>query len=237
MKRQYEPRTLQQKLGYLVEECGEVLAATGKTIRWGLESYNPELGPESETNRKWILRELIDLRLAIQYVERALGSRHDNYPPRSAKEAWAETWKQVSHSYHLGMGDERAFCAGWGAREDALAAERRAAPVEPAGPAEPVEPAQPKKCGAIVGWAACRLDADHEGRCNPEPDESEPAVEQAAAPPLWTETDSLKAWESALLELRRKGVDVDVMLKSAEANLSKLHDEPAEAAAPKGAKP
>ena len=44
MKPQYRPITLGQKLGYLVEECGEVLAAVGKTQRWGLESFNPEPG-------------------------------------------------------------------------------------------------------------------------------------------------------------------------------------------------
>ena len=43
MKPEYMPRTLNQKLGYLVEECGEVLAAVGKTQRWDLDSVNPEL--------------------------------------------------------------------------------------------------------------------------------------------------------------------------------------------------
>jgi len=53
-------------LGHLVEECGEVCAAAGKTMRWGLESVNPELPPEQqETNRAWLLRELDDLTLAV----------------------------------------------------------------------------------------------------------------------------------------------------------------------------
>ncbi len=68
-KPHYEPRTLPQKLGYLVEECGETQAAIGKTIRWGLESFNPEVPEEErETNRDWILRELNDLEVAIKYV-------------------------------------------------------------------------------------------------------------------------------------------------------------------------
>ena len=51
MKPEYKPKTIEQKLGYLIEKCGEVLAATGKTIRWGLNSVNPELPPkEAETN-------------------------------------------------------------------------------------------------------------------------------------------------------------------------------------------
>lgn len=66
----YYPKTIQQKLGYLAEECGEVMAAVGKTIRWGLESYNPELPEkERETNREWLLRELEDLEQAIKIVK------------------------------------------------------------------------------------------------------------------------------------------------------------------------
>ncbi len=76
MKKAYEPKTTDQKLGYLVEECGEALAAVGKTIRWGLESVNPELSPTStsprETNREWILRELDDLERAIAFVRQDL---------------------------------------------------------------------------------------------------------------------------------------------------------------------
>jgi len=73
MKPQYEPKTVGQQLGYLVEECGEVLAAVGKTQRWGLDSYNPELPPDQrETNRDWILRELRDLQNAISRVQGTL---------------------------------------------------------------------------------------------------------------------------------------------------------------------
>ena len=69
----YYPKTLQQKLGYLVEECGEVLAAAGKTQRRGLESVNPEIPPAlQETNREWLLRELSDLEEAIRILREAL---------------------------------------------------------------------------------------------------------------------------------------------------------------------
>ncbi len=75
MKPEYEPKTLEAILGKLVEECGEVQAACGKTLRFGLESTNPELPPEKrETNRAWILRELRDLRWAMLKVEVALGA-------------------------------------------------------------------------------------------------------------------------------------------------------------------
>jgi NTP pyrophosphatase (non-canonical NTP hydrolase) len=67
----YRPRTMTEKLGYLVEECGEVLAAAGKTQRWGLDSANPEI-KNGETNARWLLRELDDLEIAISIAKRAL---------------------------------------------------------------------------------------------------------------------------------------------------------------------
>ena len=73
MKARYRPKTTAQKLGYLVEECGEVLAAVGKTQRWGLDSCNPESRAAfPRTNRDWILSELLDLERAIGFVREAL---------------------------------------------------------------------------------------------------------------------------------------------------------------------
>lgn len=60
-------------IAHLVEECGEVLAAAGKTQRWGLDSVNPELPPEQqETNRAWLLREMNDLEGAITRCRREI---------------------------------------------------------------------------------------------------------------------------------------------------------------------
>jgi NTP pyrophosphatase (non-canonical NTP hydrolase) len=65
----YIRRGVDFAIAHLVEECGEVLAAAGKTQRFGLDSYNPELHPElRETNRDWLLRELCDLQDAILRV-------------------------------------------------------------------------------------------------------------------------------------------------------------------------
>lgn len=62
MDQRYLPTTTAGKMGRLVEECGEVLAAVGKAQRWGLESVNPELQiTEQESNRDWVLREIDDL--------------------------------------------------------------------------------------------------------------------------------------------------------------------------------
>jgi len=86
MKEEYKPNTIEQKLGYLVEECGEVLHAVGKTQRWGLESVDPTDNAKlittngdgyyyeyrKETNREWILREIKDLEQAINMVKEGL---------------------------------------------------------------------------------------------------------------------------------------------------------------------
>lgn len=71
----YRPKTDVQKLGKLVEECGEVLAAAGKTMRWGLDSTNSELPPEQqETNAAWLARELCDLEEAIGFAREVLAA-------------------------------------------------------------------------------------------------------------------------------------------------------------------
>lgn len=73
VKPEYEPQTIAQMLGYLVEECGEVMAAVGKAQRWGLASSNPELPEDQrETNGDWILREMDDLEGAILRLRAAL---------------------------------------------------------------------------------------------------------------------------------------------------------------------
>ncbi len=65
-----DPRFLQEgfdkQLAHVIEECGEVLAAAGKTQRWGRHSVNPLLPiPQQETNEAWLARELSDLMDAI----------------------------------------------------------------------------------------------------------------------------------------------------------------------------
>lgn len=62
-------------IAHLVEECGEVLMAAGKTQRFGLASFNPEVQPcHRETNRDWLLREIEDLEGAIARVRQELGA-------------------------------------------------------------------------------------------------------------------------------------------------------------------
>ena len=60
-------------VGRATEEAGEFLAAIGKTLRWGWHSVNPELPPDKqETNVEWVLREMADLRAALDNLEKAL---------------------------------------------------------------------------------------------------------------------------------------------------------------------
>ena len=62
----YRSKTPDQALAHVIEECGEFLAAAGKTLRFGAASYNPELPPDQrEDNVTWLLRELADLEQAI----------------------------------------------------------------------------------------------------------------------------------------------------------------------------
>jgi len=68
-KPQYEPIGDWDALGYFIEEAGEVLAAAGKTLRWGWNSYNPEPGASRETNVEWLRREVADLEEAIQRLK------------------------------------------------------------------------------------------------------------------------------------------------------------------------
>lgn len=57
----------EKQLAHVVEECGEVLAAAGKTQRWGPRSVNPLLPKaEQETNLNWLERELKDLDGAVK---------------------------------------------------------------------------------------------------------------------------------------------------------------------------
>lgn len=54
-------------LGRFIEECGEALAAAGKTVRYGRESFNPLLPRrEQETNGEWLRRESVDVLFAMK---------------------------------------------------------------------------------------------------------------------------------------------------------------------------
>lgn len=58
-------------LGKFIEECGEALAAAGKTVRFGWDSYNHEPGTSSEDNESWLRREVADLEEAIARLKKS----------------------------------------------------------------------------------------------------------------------------------------------------------------------
>ena len=58
-------------LGHFIEECGEALAAAGKTLRWGWSSVNPEIPEQDrESNAVWLQREMKDLREAMDRLQK-----------------------------------------------------------------------------------------------------------------------------------------------------------------------
>lgn len=72
-----DPRFLQdgfdKRLAHFVEECGEALAAAGKTQRWGPMSTDPTIPEYSrETNLVWLRSEMADVKQAIERLEEAI---------------------------------------------------------------------------------------------------------------------------------------------------------------------
>lgn len=63
-------------LAHVGEECGELVAAIGKTQRWGWQSINPELTARDplyrETNINWVQREMRDLREAMDRLQKCI---------------------------------------------------------------------------------------------------------------------------------------------------------------------
>jgi NTP pyrophosphatase (non-canonical NTP hydrolase) len=79
-KRNYIRNDFDSIVGHLIEECGEVLAAAGKLLRWGPDSYNPEVPKDQrETNLAWLQREILDLESVITRAkEHIFEDEHDN---------------------------------------------------------------------------------------------------------------------------------------------------------------
>jgi len=74
----------EKQLAHLVEECGEVLAAAGKTQRWGRDSVNPLIpASQQETNEAWLSREMSDLRQALDRLDATMYA--DNLTARREK--------------------------------------------------------------------------------------------------------------------------------------------------------
>jgi hypothetical protein len=70
-------------LGVFIEECGEALAAAGKTVRYGWDGFNPLPGASKETNEHWLRREVADLEFAIQRLKKSRGWDAEHPPETS----------------------------------------------------------------------------------------------------------------------------------------------------------
>lgn len=65
-------------LAHAVEECGEFLAAAGKTQRWGATSVNPLIPVgDRETNLAWLRCEMQDVYEAMDRLARAISIEFD----------------------------------------------------------------------------------------------------------------------------------------------------------------
>lgn len=67
----------EKNLSHAIEECGEFLAAAGKTQRWGVHSSNPIYstapdGSRGEANSHWLWREMQDLQAALKRLKKAM---------------------------------------------------------------------------------------------------------------------------------------------------------------------
>lgn len=62
-----------EECGELMVEVGGLVAAIGKTQRWGLDSVNPLLPPaEQEANRDWVRRQIDGVRREVSDLIGAL---------------------------------------------------------------------------------------------------------------------------------------------------------------------
>jgi NTP pyrophosphatase (non-canonical NTP hydrolase) len=101
-----DPRFLQagfdKQLAHLIEECGEVIAAAGKTQRWGRDSSNPLLPEDQETNEQWLRREMGDLVAAWERLLKTM----DGSPPPSVEPESPVVWRNAEYAGQV------AICAG-----------------------------------------------------------------------------------------------------------------------------
>lgn len=71
MREDLLPKTNEEKIAYLIEECGEVLKAIGKYQRFGPTAVDPVTGIEYN-NVSDLLIEMQDLERAIGFVRAEL---------------------------------------------------------------------------------------------------------------------------------------------------------------------
>ena len=77
-EKKYLQKGFNKQLAHVIEECGEVLAAAGKTQRWGRDSTDPTKKKGDalfgETNAEWLLREMDDLTAAMERLRKTIAA-------------------------------------------------------------------------------------------------------------------------------------------------------------------
>ncbi len=72
MNEEYVKPGLNHALGRVVEEAGELMAALGKTVRFGFFAHDPEKGADGEKNHEWVRREMADVLYALDALEKEM---------------------------------------------------------------------------------------------------------------------------------------------------------------------
>ena len=86
----YRSHTVEQALAHLAEELAEATQATAKSIRFGLNSVNPE--DDQGTNIDWIRREMRDVVRAYLAFAELIGHKEElEYDLRTAVNDGART--------------------------------------------------------------------------------------------------------------------------------------------------
>lgn len=75
----YMRRGLDFARGKMIEECGELCAALGKSLRWGWLSSNPEIS-DGKTNSEWVALEMQDVRDALDNLQREMAANIPRSP-------------------------------------------------------------------------------------------------------------------------------------------------------------
>lgn len=67
----YRPKTRLAALGWVIEECGEVLQCIGKIMRFGKENYHPT-DLNKVTNSERLEAEFSDLKAALRHLPKVI---------------------------------------------------------------------------------------------------------------------------------------------------------------------
>ena len=86
MLNKYQPTGLLSALGAATEKCGDLSHAIGKTLRWGMFNYNPDLPKADQiSNRDFMLAKIASLRRSLDLLNAMLLSQHNPDEPKNGE--------------------------------------------------------------------------------------------------------------------------------------------------------